>query len=334
MVHCTWQGRWASVILFALSLVLLQLIPASAREGSARELLLGSVRPGDFHPDSKPTKIDQLLQFPVWRFPGPYSDVPLVLRDWPGSESTRGKEALAELGPRGPYYPGRITYFVNDGARKPAKLARAMGQGSRVEELFGTGRPLEEAGSLVANPRRVYSRLEIQVDRKAYTLRLLGYQGEEEKVIFHTRVGLGSPEYPTPRGTFFITRIFDDKPMWIPPLDRPWAWGQVPSRTVYGGHMMPFFTKRALKAQAALDEQMDRVAPRVEMIDAGMYRIHGTDSPWSVGSGQSHGCVRMLNKTVKELADALKMYVGTTARGESPNGPYVDLARPVKLVLH
>jgi len=257
-----------SVVLLALLLVILQFMPVSAREGSVRELLLGSVRPGDFHPDNSSGKIDQLLQFPVWRFPGPYSDVPLVLRDWPGPERFRGKETLEELGPRGPYYPGRITYFVNDGARKPTKLPRAMGHGTRVEDLFGTGRPLEAAGSLVADPQRIYSRLEIRVDRHAYTLRLLGYRGEEEKVIFGTRVGLGSPDFPTPRGTFYITRIFDDKPIWIPPQDRPWAWGQVPSRSVYGGHMMPFFTKRALKAQAALEEQLDRVAPRVEMIDA------------------------------------------------------------------
>jgi lipoprotein-anchoring transpeptidase ErfK/SrfK len=70
------------------------------------------------------------------------------------------------------------------------------------------------------------------------------------------------------------------------------------------------------------------------MVDSGGYRVHGTDTPWSVGSAQSHGCVRMLNRTVKVLADQLKMYVGTTTRGESANGPYVNLARPVKITLY
>ncbi|MCA1959316.1 MAG: L,D-transpeptidase [Desulfomonile sp.] len=322
------------MVVLALSIVCFQFVPVNAGDGSVRELLLGAVRPGDFHPDGSSSKIDRLLEFPVWKFPGPYSDVPLVLRNWPGRVKVRGEDALAELGPRGPFYPGRMVYFVNDGARVPSKLSRAMGRGDRVEDLFGTGRPLEQSGSLVADPTRIYSRLEIRVNRSAYTLQLFGYRGDEEKLIFGTRVGLGSPDYPTPRGTFYITRIFDDKPIWIPPQDRPWAWGQLPSRSVYGGHMMPFFSKRALKAQATLEEQPDKVAPRMEMIDAGMYRIHGTDSPWSVGSGQSHGCVRMLNKTVKELADALKLYVGTSTRGESPNGPYVNLARPVKLILY
>jgi len=190
------------------------------------------------------------------------------------------------------------------------------------------------AGSLAADPRSLYSRLEIEVDRAKYTINLLGYTDDEKKkVLFSTRVGLGSYDFPTPRGSFFITRIFDDKPIWIPP-DSWWAWGQVPSRSVYGGHMMPFFKKLAVKGSTVEESGEELVATRMKMIDGGGYRIHGTDSPWSVGSGQSHGCVRMLNKTVKILADNLKMYVGTTTRGETANGPYVNLARPVKLTLH
>jgi hypothetical protein len=129
-------------------------------------------------------------------------------------------------------------------------------------------------------------------------------------------------------------RIYDDKPLWIPPQDRWWAWGQRPSHSVYGGHMMPFFKKVRDRSAGSADHGLDLVAPRMKMIDAGMYRIHGTDSPWSVGSSQSHGCVRMLNATVEQLADALKMYAGTTTRGRSANGPYVNLARPVKLILY
>lgn len=333
MALFTWKTRWAGVVALALSVVCLPLEPVSAREGSVREMLLGSVRPGDVPSESRSSAIDKILDFPIWRFSGPDSDVPHVLRDWPGRSRSRKSGSVDELGPRGPYFPGRMVYFVNNGVRNAPGVPRAMGPGASVTDLFGSGRPLERAGSLVANPSMIFSRLEIRVDRSAYTLRLFGYRGEHEKLLFMTRVGLGSPEYPTPRGTYYITRIFDDKPLWIPPQDRPWAWGQIPSRSVYGGHMMPFFTKKALRG-GTVEDDVDRVAPRVEMIDAGMYRIHGTDSPWSVGSGQSHGCVRMLNKTVKELADSLKMYVGITARGESPNGPFVDLAKPVKLVLY
>ncbi|HBY19817.1 MAG TPA: hypothetical protein DEG71_02225, partial [Clostridiales bacterium] len=33
----------------------------------------------------------------------------------------------------------------------------------------------------------------------------------------------------------------------------------------------------------------------------GMYGIHGTDKPGTVGANLSHGCIRMYNKDVKEL---------------------------------
>jgi hypothetical protein len=123
--------------------------------------------------------------------------------------------------------------------------------------------------------------------------------------------------------------------LWIPPATREWAYGQRPSRSVYGGHMMPFFNKKPAnrsKDEAVITE-LDDVAPQMEMVDTETYRIHGTDSPWSVGSSQSHGCVRLLNSSVRQLSDTLKMYVGTAVRGETPNGTYINLARPVKLVL-
>ena len=33
----------------------------------------------------------------------------------------------------------------------------------------------------------------------------------------------------------------------------------------------------------------------------GIYGIHGTDKPWSIGQVVSHGCVRMFNKDAAEL---------------------------------
>ena len=32
-----------------------------------------------------------------------------------------------------------------------------------------------------------------------------------------------------------------------------------------------------------------------------MYRIHGTNEPWSIGGNVSSGCIRMLNEDVTEL---------------------------------
>ncbi|MFW2391580.1 MAG: L,D-transpeptidase [Methyloceanibacter sp.] len=32
-----------------------------------------------------------------------------------------------------------------------------------------------------------------------------------------------------------------------------------------------------------------------------LYRIHGTDAPWTVGHEVSHGCIRMFNQDVADL---------------------------------
>jgi len=206
--------------------------------------------------------------------------------------------------------------------------------GPRLWPLLPNGSALRKTGSLVGDPSGLYSALEIHVYRREYKLRLIGLRGTEQKVLFETGVGLGSGEYPTPSGRFFITMIYDDHPWWIPP-DREWAWGQSPSRTVYGGHMMPLLSKREMRGGPGADEEeFDAVAPKVQIIDSGGYRVHGTDSPWSIGGNQSHGCIRMKNHTVQELANKLKMYVGVTGRSQSANGTYVTLAKPVRITLH
>jgi lipoprotein-anchoring transpeptidase ErfK/SrfK len=40
-----------------------------------------------------------------------------------------------------------------------------------------------------------------------------------------------------------------------------------------------------------------------------LYRIHGTNAPWSIGNGVSSGCIRMRNEDVTDLYERVK--VGT-----------------------
>lgn len=44
----------------------------------------------------------------------------------------------------------------------------------------------------------------------------------------------------------------------------------------------------------------------------GVYGIHGTDKPWSVGRSESHGCIRMYNKDVEILFPLIS--IGTRVR--------------------
>ncbi|MFH0822799.1 MAG: L,D-transpeptidase [Pseudomonadota bacterium] len=309
----------------------------AASDGFSPRMRLSVIRPGDpvAGEYEKLGTIDQILAIPLTRHsagsdlrPGSGSG-PEV---WEGNRGVRAERnsLLTE------FFGSQS--LLEDFGRDWLRLALASsykgGAYHRALSILDTDREFFQVGRLAVDPRGLYSSFEIQVDRSKYTLRLVGMRGDKEVELYFSRVGLGSTEFPTPRGRFYITRIFDDRPLWIPPLDRPWALGHTPSHSVYGGHMMPFFTKKALKQMEGEDSAPERIASKMEMVDSGAYRVHGTDSPWSVGSAQSHGCVRMLNKSVKALADNLKIYVGTTSRGVSPNGPYVNLARPVKLVLY
>jgi hypothetical protein len=196
---------------------------------------------------------------------------------------------------------------------------------------------LAPIGSHAADPGKRFKRFEIHVSHSRYTVKLFGYTKDNEaELLFQCKAGLGSREYPTPRGSYLLLWIYDKRPLWIPPRDREWAYGMKPSHSVYGGHMMPFFVKKPLdgrKAKLLPDQGMDRVAAKMKIIDGGAYRIHGTDSPWSVGQNQSHGCVRLRNRDVKRLSNTLKEYVGVTTRDRSANGEYVRLKRPVRLTL-
>jgi hypothetical protein len=60
----------------------------------------------------------------------------------------------------------------------------------------------------------------------------------------------------------------------------------------------------------------------------GIYGIHGTNKPWSVGTVASHGCIRMFNRNVEELY--AKVSIGTPVTVVGPT-PYVKLRRSLSL---
>jgi hypothetical protein len=278
--------------------------------------LVSSVHPGEMQGTTDQTAIEELLSAP------PHSAVldlhheGIQASPHPNSRFTHlhDKELIPQprLASLGPNFPA---------VRK---------SGAELLDLDGV---LPDIGKKIGDPINIFPSFEVVVDHGTFTLEFLGIKYDNErKLLFKCRTGLGSPEFPTPRGTFYLTRIFDDKPLWIPP-PKDWAYGMVQSRAVYGGHMIPLFSKKAMSEPGDELGFEDNMGPKMKLVDNGFYRIHGTDSPWTIGSGQSHGCVRLLNKSVKQLADLMKMYVGTMDRGQTENGVYINLAKPVKMVL-
>ena len=124
----------------------------------------------------------------------------------------------------------------------------------------------------------------IVVDESANTLQL--YDGL--KVIKEYRVATGTPQFPTPTGTF---EIVDKKenPTWYNP--DPTGWGASMPASIPPGPGNPLGT-------------------RAMYLNAPGIRIHGTWSSSSIGTAASHGCIRML------ISDSEQLYplvpIGTT----------------------
>ncbi len=93
-------------------------------------------------------------------------------------------------------------------------------------------------------------------------------------------IGVGKALSPTPRGTYFITDLVKS----TDPFYGPYAFGLSAFSTVYtsfgGGN--------------------------------GQVGIHGTNAPSGIGSDVSHGCIRVNNKTIRELSKMLPL--GTPVR--------------------
>jgi hypothetical protein len=178
-----------------------------------------------------------------------------------------------------------------------------------------------------------YDHLEIWVSHSAHEFKLFGLSSTgQREVLYHTRVGLGSGEFPTPVGVYYVTHIYDEDPWWIPPKDRAWAAGQSPSRKVYGGTMAPLLKKRPVKPKNQPPQSYDLIDAKVKVDDYG-YRFHGTNQPRSIGHNQSHGCVRMVPEDARKVAALIKEYVGTADQKTNENGKFVVLRAPVRLNL-
>ncbi len=178
-----------------------------------------------------------------------------------------------------------------------------------------------------------YDYLEIWVSHSSHEFRLYGLpRSGDREALYETTVGLGSGEFPTPVGVYYVTHIYDEDPWWIPPRDRAWAAGQSPSRKVYGGTMAPLLKKRPVKSKNQPPQFYDLVDAKVKVEDYG-YRFHGTNQPRSIGHNQSHGCVRMKPDDARKVASLIKEYVGVASEKNDDNGKFVVLRNPVRLNL-
>jgi lipoprotein-anchoring transpeptidase ErfK/SrfK len=58
---------------------------------------------------------------------------------------------------------------------------------------------------------------------------------------------------------------------------------------------------------------MNPLGNRALYLGSTLYRIHGTDAPWTIGQNVSKGCIRMHNEHVQELFNRVRVGTRVTA---------------------
>jgi L,D-transpeptidase-like protein len=116
-------------------------------------------------------------------------------------------------------------------------------------------------------------RTHLVVDTNAMSASL--YRGG--RLVFRTPIGVGRPKWPTPHGEFYV-------------------------RDLLRGFHDPFYGPAAFGTSA-------RSAVLTRWPGGGFIGIHGTDRPELLPGRVSHGCIRMRNRAIRELAR--RMPVGT-----------------------
>jgi lipoprotein-anchoring transpeptidase ErfK/SrfK len=173
---------------------------------------------------------------------------------------------------------------------KPAGNAKRLADSGKKVDSAKTVES-ESKGEVVGSLRSlgtVDGGIRLAADLSSRTLTVMGANG----AIRTFNVAIGTPSYPTPTGTYKIRKIVWN-PSWIPP-DSKWA----KNKTAKG----PGEKGNPMKVAKIFFREPD-------------YYIHGTGEVNSLGTADSHGCLRMSPDEVAELAQFL-MQNGGQAREE------------------
>lgn len=163
----------------------------------------------------------------------------------------------------------------------------------------------------MARPELPIADVRLEVDVTAKKLRLY----RDEEVLATHPVAVGTPEWPTRTGEWFVTQVVWN-PEWIPPEE---SWAEKEEGRKPGDPKNPLGA-----AQLVYDP------PR---------SIHGTIDPSSIGKAASHGSIRVTNAVARALARTLMEQTGagkdeawyTRARANRTEKLVVDLPERVPI---
>ena len=172
---------------------------------------------------------------------------------------------------------------------KVVRWGIALAALSPLPAAHGQSEPVSLAGQEIAPPAAetapatIAGPIRLEVDVSERILRVIA----ADSIVKTYTVAVGAPAHPTPRGSFSIRRVIWN-PRWVPP-NAAWARGKTP------------------KEPGDPNNPMGRVKLFFSEPD---YYIHGTENQASLGRAESHGCVRMANSDVVELAQLVMEHGG------------------------
>ncbi|MGA1800779.1 L,D-transpeptidase [Rhizobium sp. HT1-10] len=188
--------------------------------------------------------------------------------------------------------------------RPVAPQPRGLFQQRASRPLFG-GRPVQTVANVRPNLPVIRSTLDPQ-----YFPQMVDYQTKERPgtIVIDTNnrflylvmdggkarrygVGVGKPGFEW-AGAHTITRK-EEWPGWTPP-------SEMITREAAKGHYLPAHMEGGTG---------NPLGARAMYLGSTLYRIHGTNAPWTIGSAVSSGCIRLRNEDVSDLFDRVK--VGT-----------------------
>lgn len=133
--------------------------------------------------------------------------------------------------------------------------------------------PLFLALLLLAGAPSPQLTMAVSTQKKILVVRLGG------RDVKHYDVAVGTSKHPTPMGRFNVSHIVWN-PSWVPP-NANWSKGKKPAA--------PNDPKNPMKVVKLFFNEPD-------------YYIHGTDQEDTIGAAASHGCIRMAQADVYDLA--------------------------------
>jgi lipoprotein-anchoring transpeptidase ErfK/SrfK len=181
------------------------------------------------------------------------------------------KAALERLGYTGPSEALAERFHMDEDFLKALNRGKDFSKPGTVITVVNIGR--EDRAARAKGGR-------IEIDKKRFTLRLLDKEG---KLLAFYPASVGSEEKPAPSGVHKVTAVAEN-----------------PSYTYN-----PDFKFKGVDAKEPVRIAAGPNNPvGSTWIDLSVptYGIHGTPDPDKVSKGYSHGCVRLTNWDVKELA--------------------------------